>query len=289
MDCKDRSGNIIKNQNIKQEDTIKKLYGSKFGRFLLKIITKPFISKIGGFFLNRRISTLGIKSFINNNHINMKEYENKKYKSYNDFFTRKIKPHLRPVDKDPEHLISPCDSKLTVHQINSDSIFTIKDSEYTLESLFQSEDLAKSFEGGTLLLFRLSVDDYHRYCYIDSGTKSENFEIPGKLHTVNPIALGYYPIYKENSRSYSILKSDNFDYLLMMEVGALMVGKIVNYHGVKKVEKGEEKGRFEFGGSTIIICLQKDTAIIDEDIIKNSKEGYETKVEYGSKIGIKMN
>ena len=69
-------------------------------------------------------------------------------------------------------------------------------------------------------MFRLCVDDYHRYIYIDDGFESRRVHIPGELHTVNPVANDVYPIYKENTREYALLKTVNFGTVLMMEVGA---------------------------------------------------------------------
>ena len=71
----------------------------------------------------------------------------------------------------------------------------------------------------------------------------------------------------------------------MMEVGAMLVGRIVNYHEKADVLRGQEKGRFEFGGSTVIICLEKNRGMIDGDIIKNSLEEIETVVKMGEVIG----
>ena len=101
----------------------------------------------------------------------------------------------------------------------------------------------------------------------------------------NYVANDHYPIYKENTREYTILDSENFGPMLLMEVGATMVGRIVNYHGACSVQRGQEKGRFEFGGSTVIVCLEKDRVILDEDLVRNTREGIETVVKLGEKIG----
>ena len=105
------------------------------------------------------------------------------------------------------------------------------------------------------------------------------------LHTVNPIANDVYPIYKENAREYSLLHSDTFGDILMMEVGALLVGRIVNHHEKATVVRGQEKGYFQFGGSTVVVLLKAGAAVIDEDILLNSREGVETVVRMGEKIG----
>ena len=86
---------------------------------------------------------------------------------------------------------------------------------------------------------------------------------------------------------YALLESDHFGTLLQMEVGATMVGRIVNNPGQRRVERGEEKGRFEFGGSTVIVLLEKDAAVIDEDILRNTQQDAETVVHLGERIGRK--
>ena len=113
--------------------------------------------------------------------------------------------------------------------------------------------------------------------------------IPGVLHTVNPLANDHYPIYKENSREYTVIHNDIFGDVLTMEVGALMVGKIHNHHEKAQVKRGQEKGYFLFGGSTVVMLLEKDRIRLDEDILRNSAEGIETIVKYGEKIGIALN
>ncbi|BCN29300.1 phosphatidylserine decarboxylase [Anaeromicropila herbilytica] len=284
MKCIDRNGNEIK-QDDAQNKVLSFLYHTKLGRVLLTILVRPKVSKVMGCCLSLPISKLLISPFVKRNKINLDEYENQEYSSYNDFFTRKIKEGCRNIDHHSNHLIAPCDGKLSVYSITKDARFTIKNTKYSMESLLRSKKLANRYEGGTLLLFRLTVDDYHRYCYIDNGIETKNYRIPGVFHTVNPIANDVLPIYKENTREFSILKSDNYGSVLTMEVGALLVGRIVNYHVKEEVIRGEEKGKFEFGGSTIIICLEKDQAIIDADILHNSINGIETVVKMGEKIG----
>ncbi len=182
-------------------------------------------------------------------------------------------------------MISPCDGKLSVYKLNHSSRFSIKHTEYSLKSLLRSEKLAEKYKDGCACVFRLTVDDYHRYCYVDDGTKTDNYRIPGIFHTVNPIANDVYPIYKENAREFSLLKSKHFKTILMMEVGAMMVGRITNYDGACEVKKGQEKGRFEFGGSTVILLLQKDTVRIHRKFFDNTQMGFETIVRMGESIG----
>lgn len=281
---KTRKGDIIVT-NENQNKLLKKLYGNTLGRVLLKTLTAPCISRTAGKFMNSRASKLLIKPFIKRSGIDTSQYIMCDFHSYNDFFTRRVKQGKRPIDFEADHLISPCDSKLTAHKISKNSIFRIKGSRYRVSDLLRNDFLAKRFCGGYCLIFRLEVDDYHRYCYIDNGTKTHNTFIAGELHTVNPIALERYNIYKRNSREYTVLHTENFGDVVQIEVGAMMVGRIVNNHGEASFRRGEEKGRFEFGGSTIVMLFGKDSISIDEDILRNSAEGIETMVKMGEKIG----
>ncbi|PID82727.1 MAG: phosphatidylserine decarboxylase [Clostridiales bacterium] len=287
MLCKDRKGNVIESKT-NDETIIRKLYETNLGRGALKVLTKKTVSDLGGVLLNTKFSKVFIDKFIRENNIDMSDYVGYPYNSYNEFFIRKIRKGARTVDKDKNSFISPADSKLTVYKIGENSEFNIKNVNYTFEKLFRSKKLAETFNGGYIMIFRLSVDDYHRYIYVDDGVKSNNYTINGVYHTVNPIASDIMPIYAENQREFSLLKSKNFDTVLMMEVGAMMVGKIVNYHKKSIVKRGQEKGRFEFGGSTVILCVKENVIKIDDDILINSKNGIETKVKLGEKIASKV-
>lgn len=270
-----------------QNKLLKALYSHLLGRCILKVLTLPFITHLGGWYMSHSLSKRKIQPFIEGNHIDMNQYVEQTYNSYNDFFTRKIKEGQRPIHKNKEELIAPADSKLTYYKIEEDTHLKIKDSVYSLEDLLQNSLLAKEYHGGICLIFRLTVDDYHRYCFIDNGTKEKDSYIKGKFHTVNPIANDFYPIYKQNSRSCSLLHTENFGDVIYMEVGAMMVGRIVN-HSKTQFLKGEEKGYFEFGGSTIVMFIKKDVVEIDQDIIKNSLSHDETRVLMGEKIGTKI-
>ena len=271
MHCKDREGRIIHKDNG-QDNFLKGLYGTILGRKFLKILINPTISKLGGAVLSTKLSSLLVKPFIKANNIDMSDYTERAYASFNDFFTRDLKPGKRFINRDKEVLISPSDGRVSVYEIDDNMTFNIKDSYYTIESLTHSKKAANYYKGGTCVIIRLCVDNYHRYCYIDNGYKTTNKFIEGVLHTVNPVACEYYDIYKENSRECSLLHTENFGKVMQIEVGALMVGKIVNYDQVACIHRGDEKGKFEFGGSTIVLLFKKDTVDIDDDLIKKPIE-----------------
>ena len=287
MNYRDREGNFYEN-STKQDKTLEMMYSKAPFRFALKVLSTPVVSKVAGRFMDSFWSTFLIDSFVKKNHIRMSDYEKRKYRSYNDFFTRKIKSKCRPINKESSVLIAPCDGKVSAYPITLDAKFKIKNSWYTVESMLQNKKLAQEYVGGTCVILRLTVDNYHRYCYVDDAAKERNHFIPGKLYTVNPIILDHVNIYKENSRAYCVLKTENFGEVIQMEVGALMVGKIHNYHSVAMVKRGQEKGRFEFGGSTVVLLLKRDAVSIDEDILQNTVDGYETLVKMGEQIGTSL-
>ena len=285
MDHIDLQGKKVSNIT-NQDKLLSFLYTNIFGRMLLKPLIQPQVSKLAGRYLSSAHSKWLISKFIERNEINMDIYEECDYSSFNDFFTRKIKPDCRPVPEDLDVLISPCDCLATVYPIQENTTFSIKNTEYTLRSLLRSPRLAKRFRGGYAYVLRLTVEDYHRYLYSVSGKQSKNYHIDGTFHTVNPIANDYLPIYKENTREYTVIHSKEFGDVLQMEVGALLVGKISNHKQSTVVTRGEEKGFFEYGGSTIVVLTQKGRVTPRSDLLTNSKNGYETKVLQAHPLGI---
>ena len=283
----DRNGNRTE-KTTGQDRFLEYIYGHTLTRMMLKPLLGSRISRLGGKVLDSRVSRLLIPSFVRKNQIDLSIYEKKHYSSYNDFFTRKILAEERPIDGRKEVLISPCDGKVTVCPIQRDGLFLIKQTQYTVRSLLKDEKLAKRYEGGTAYIIRLTVDDYHRYCYVADGVKSAQRKIRGVFHTVNPVANDYAPIYKMNTREYCLVQTEELGTVLQMEVGALMVGRIKNHKKkVSVVHRGEEKGMFEFGGSTVVLLTEPGKVQTDEDLVRNSATGAETLVKMGEKIGEK--
>ena len=263
------------------------LYDTVIGRIVLKIMTTRTISKIVGLYMNSRLSKGRINKFVKKNNIDMSEYPDTSYKNFNEFFSRRIDEQKRPIQMDSDALISVADSKLLRYKITPKLVLNIKNVTYTVEELLKDKEISKDYIGGECLVFRLGVDDYHRYIYIDDGEVLQSKKINGILHTVSPISDGKYKVYSQNSREWTLIKTKNFDNVIQMEVGAMCVGKIKNFDN-KEVKRGQEKGYFEFGGSTIIVFIKKDMVRIDSDILDNSFVGIETIVKQGERIGEKI-
>lgn len=261
---------------------LKFLYRNAFGRLVLRVLISRPISKLAGAYLSSRLSKGLIKKFVSKNNIDLNDFESDNFRCFNDCFCRKIKYGKRPLE---DGLIAPCDGLLSVYPVNDGLVLPIKQSQYSVADLLQDNELAKEFDGGTVLVFRLCVNHYHRYCYFDDGIKGDNKFIKGKLHTVRPIALRKYPVFTENCREMTVMNTEHFGKAIQIEVGAMLVGKIANLHQSGEIKRGEEKGMFLYGGSTIVLLLQKDAATIPQELFDATNNGLETPVQMGEQIG----
>lgn len=257
------------------------LYGNPFGRLILKIAVSPALSNLVSKYYSSSLSKRKIKRFVSKHNVCLDEYEKKEYSCFNDFFTRKkIVSHICEKNE----LISPADSKLSVYRISRDLQIKVKNSVYCIDELVGRENISQSFADGYCLVFRLSMDDCHRYCFIDDGRVAEKYLIKGKLHTVSSISDSR-KVFCENTRQVNFLECDVFGSVICVEVGAMLVGRFTE-NGKTVFLKGEEKGYFEPGGSTIII-LTDGSIKIDGDVLTQSMKGIETKVRYAQRIGEK--
>lgn len=264
------------------------LYKTFIGRVILKALTRPAVSVAVGRFLDTKFSCFLINPFVKKNRIDLSVCEVTQYNSFNSFFCRKVKEEYRPVCAEQNLVISPCDGLLSVYTIKDNLVIPVKQSRYYISDLIRDNSLAKEFDGGLCLVFRLCVDHYHRYAYIESGVKNLNVRIDGILHTVQPVALRDIPVFTENSREYTLIETSDCGKILQMEVGAMLVGRIDNYHGACECVRGQEKGRFLYGGSTIIVLIQKDQVNYPEELIDATKNSIETPVLLGQSIMTKQ-
>ena len=228
--------------DIAGSKALKFMYRGKLGRLFLFLFTSRFMTKLSGFYANSAFSKRKIASFINNNDIDMDDYKKAAasgFSSFNDFFTRKVDEGKRPLDADRDALISPADSRLSIYKIDETLRFTIKGDDFSFKDFLAGDEIAEAFTDGFLFIFRLCVDDYHRYIFIDDGRRRYSRHIRGRFHTVRHIALKD-DYFKENEREYSVLATDRFKEMIQAEIGAMMVGKIVN-HEVTSFKRGDEK------------------------------------------------
>lgn len=260
------------------------LYRTIPGRMVLKLLVQPKVSKIVGYYLSSGASKWIVPYYIRKHKIDMSDIEIPRggFSSFNEFFTRRRETEC--FDVTCGHLISPCDGFLTFVNIAQNTALNIKNTEFTVDDLLKDHKLAGKFEEGTAFIFRLTPANYHRYCYVADGKILLQRKIQGMLHCVRPIALRTVPVFAWNSREYQVLETEAFGTTIQMEVGALLVGKIRNKSSALKsgyIRKGEEKGYFEFGGSTIILLLQKNTVLVNEKLYQKQSSSGEIPVRMG--------
>ena len=259
------------------------LYSTVAGRLLLKLIMGLRLDKPAVFFLRSPLSKPVIAPFARKNNIALTQEQLASFHSFRDFFVRS--DGAREFDIAPGHLISPCDGWLSAFPIDGGSSFAIKNSHYRIDDFLQDEALARKFTGGSCLIFRLCVNDYHHYCYIDHGVQGENHFIPGALHSVQPIACETFPVFVLNRRSWCLMETENFGAVVQCEIGALVVGGIVNLKDKARFHKGEEKGRFELAGSTIVLLFEPGQIELRREILEKLSHCEEVQVKQGQWIG----
>lgn len=209
------------------------------------------------------------------------------FKSFNDFFTRKLKPGVRIVDENPNIVVSPADSKVLAFQnITDDVCFFIKSSTFNLSLLIGDRKLASEYKNGTLFLFRLAPHDYHRYHFPFDSVPLRHKMIHGRYESVNPITykVGLLPLH-ENERHLIILKTREFGDVLFVTVGAMLVGKIIETYTPNQLySKSAEMGYFAFGGSSIVMIFKKGIVCPNDLLLEHSKQDIETAVKMGQKV-----
>jgi phosphatidylserine decarboxylase len=256
--------------------------------FLFFIGRMPFFSRLYAFWKNFSFTKKSIPNFISNFSINSEEFEKKEFCSFRDFFVRKLKKTARPISQGQKIAILPADARYLVFpKLKKIEHFFIKGKKFSLKGFLQDSKLAKTFENGSMVIARLAPADYHRFHFPFSCTPSKTKEIKGDLYSVSPLAIKKDPsIFWRNKREITQLESSIFGTVLCIEIGATFVGSIHQTFVPNKVyEKGEEKGFFDLGASTIVLLFEKEKIQFDEDLLKNSKNDIETKALFGSSLG----
>lgn len=291
----DRRTGEKKKEIVAGDRFLRWIYDTKQGNTILEtVVKKKLFSTVYGKLQDFSFSRRKIKSFVENLQIDMSEAEREcieNYSNFNDFFARKLKKKSRPLSMKMNHLISPADGRVLAYEnIDKEQVIQVKGSFYKLKDFLDDENLADEYHKGVCVVIRLCPSDYHRFHFPDSGVAHEVKRIKGQYYSVNPISLHKIAqVYCQNKREITLFESDNFKEIILCEVGATCVGSIIQTYNVEEpVQKGEEKGYFKFGGSTVILFLKKGQIKIDEDILKNTEMGIETKINMGEMLGEKL-
>lgn len=263
------------------------LYGTVFGLKIVDwVMVHPFLSRIYGIYQSSKLSRFKINRFIQMYRISMDEFEIEPFQTFNHFFIRKFKQGKRRFVQSAQALGAPAEGRYFAfesHKMVEE--FWVKGVAISPAELIHDSSMFSLFEDGPVLIARLCPTDYHRFHFPDDGFVLKKYSISGRLHSVNPFALKSRPktLYS-NERHVTLLKTSNFGLIAYIEVGAMCVGRIVQTH-LDEFSKGDEKGYFLFGASTVILLGQKRRWKPDQDILNQTQLGFETYIQLGDSVG----
>lgn len=285
----DRRTGQLQTEVVLGEGFVRYVYERAFGRALRRaVLIRPAFSKLYGRYQSSRASTRSIGKVVRQLMINMDEYQvpPEGFRSFNDFFTRRLKPGARPVEADPRRLASPADGRAFAYtDVQGDTLLPAKGHRISLRALLGGDDLAHTFRDGVVLIVRLCPSDYHRFHFPCAGVAGAPRTLSGPLESVNPRALARgRAILDTNQRDLTLIDSPTFGRVAYLEIGAMCVGSIVHTFAPGPVEAGQEKGFFQFGGSTVILVFEKGKVAIDADLVASTRAGTETFLRMGEGI-----
>lgn len=286
----DRESGEVKTENVYGEKWLDWLYHNPVGEATLWTIAKrKIVTSLYGDQMEKPASADKIMPFVKEYDVDLSIAQKQNFTSFNDFFIRKLKPEARPIVADSLAVASPADGKILAYENIKNADFYIKGFRFNVNSFLNNPELAKKYEDGAMIVFRLAPPDYHRYHFPVSGTTaSSNIKINGDYYSVNPLALRKKAeIFWLNKREYGVIRSPLFGDVVTVEVGATMVGSMIQTYSGTTVKKGQEKGYFKFGGSTVVLLFEKDQIKIDADLLTNTANSLETTIKMGEQIAIK--
>ncbi len=283
-------------EKVYGDGMVKFAYGHPIGRLLGPVIASKLLSNLYGKAQDCAISAKKVPPFIKNFNIPIAQYKKgsrqtnpieTSYASFNEFFIREFQDGQRLFTPNANEMAAFAEARYFAHASMTDQLeIPVKGAMLRAVDLIADPIQAKDFIEGPLMIARLCPVDYHRYHYPDHGHTLRSFPIAGNLHSVNPLALKYrQDIFIKNERRVSILQTENFGKLAYIEVGATCVGKIVqSFDESKPFKKGDEKGYFLFGGSTVVLCGEKGKWSPSSDMLANTQKGVETYIQLGDVV-----
>jgi len=284
----DRTTGEVKIEKIEGVGWLKWLYYNPVGEMSLDAMVKrKFVSEWYGRLMDKPSSADKIEPFVEKYGIDLSIAQKQQFNSFNDFFTRKLKQGARPVNVDSVVVVSPADGKIFVYENIGKKDFYVKGYRFDMYEFLADSALADMYKDGIMMIVRLAPPDYHRYHFPIDGTVVKKKKIEGDYYSVSPLALRKIAeIFCMNKREYTVIDTKMFDEVVMCEVGATMVGSIIDTYKGDTVRKGAEKGYFKFGGSTVVLLFKHGKLKVDDDLIANSDKNLETTVEMGERIAV---
>src|SRR5689334_18877394 len=267
-------------------------YSTSFGRLALELLVKrPFFSQWYGWRMNRPASRRKVLPFIREFGVDVREFADppESYRTFNEFFYRRLRPEARPIDRDPNTVVFPADGRHLGFPDASaiDGVF-VKGQRFDLERLLHDRELAAHYHRGAVVLSRLCPVDYHRFHFPVAGQASTARQLNGLLYSVNPIALRQNLGYLwANRRVLTTIATEALGRVLMLEIGATNVGSVVQtYRPASPVAKGGEKGFFRFGGSSTLLLFEPGRVRLSDDLVEQSRQHCELYARMGDRLGM---
>lgn len=290
----DRATGKEETEQVYCEGAIRLLYGKGFfsrtvGKFLLHTVAKwPLFSWLYGTLQAQACSKRKVAPFITRYGVDTSEFQDPpgSFRSFNDFFIRKLRPECRPIAPGSDSAIIPADGRYLFYpNITQFDLFQVKRQDFSLQTLLQNSDLSKKFINGSLVIGRLCPTDCHRFYFPTDCTPSPTHPINGKLFSVNPIAIRDNSwIFCANRRTVTTLETEQFGTIAFLEIGATNVGSIhQTFKPLQFHKKGSEKGYFSFGGSAILMLFEPNRILFSPDLLAQSK--IEIKCLIGQPLG----
>lgn len=253
------------------------------------LLNRRWYASLYGKWVDRSASQQDIEKFITQFDVDISEIEkpHQKYANLNEFFSRKLKPGARPFLQETTSFCAPADGKILAYpQLEERTLLPIKNAHVDIATLLASEMEARPYHGGAACVMRLAPYDYHRFHFPVEGQASLTKAIDGRYYLVNPLALTLKPdLFAHNKRAVTYLETEHFGTVAYVEVSGFAVGRIVQTYQAGSIRRGQEKGYFQFGGSTLVLLFEPDKIIFDQDLVEHTTAQTEVQIKAGTQIG----
>jgi phosphatidylserine decarboxylase len=296
----DRYSQTIQTERIYGEAWLRRAYDNPLGRATVWLVARRlWFSRWYARRMRSTASSIQILPFVSEYELKWEEFVKSPfdYKTFNEFFSRALKPDARPIAPGADVAVLPADGRhLVFPNVDTAAGFYVKGFKFSIPELLgeahvpeAQRELSPLFAGGAMLISRLCPVDYHRFHFPVNGVAHETKPLAGWLYSVNPVALRFNINYLvQNKRQITRIDSPEFGPVAMIEVGATNVGSILQaFVPERTYQKGDEKGFFSYGGSCVITLFGPGRIMFDRDLVELSEQQIETYVRMGDRLGVR--
>lgn len=288
---RNRATGRLETESVYGEAWLRWAYETAPGRLALRLLAvRPLFSRWYGWRMDRPASRARVRPFIRQFHLDPSEFADppESFRTFNEFFCRRLAPGARLVDPDPAAAVFPADGRhLGFASLSATDRFYVKGQRFDLAAFLADDDLTRRFAGGAAVFSRLCPVDYHRFHFPVAGVPTAPRLIDGRLWSVNPVALRRNLAFLwQNRRWQCRLEAPGFGEVVMVEIGATNVGSTeYTFAPGSPVAKGSEKGCFRFGGSAVLTLFAPGRVTLAPDLLAATAEGLELYAKMGERLG----